>query len=256
MGIVTFVGAGPGSADLITVRGLRAIQQADCILYDALIDSELLNHAPLAVKIPVGKRAGKASTEQSFINQSLVESAKRYKHVVRLKGGDPSIFGRLDEELNALDAVSIEYTIVPGVTSACAAAAQIKRPLTQRGVARRIVFATSAAGQDEAGNQTMQSLSPAHADTLALYMAGRDRASIARRLLQQGWSSDTPVALVWDAGSTSSGHQQLTLGEMAWAQPVSQTDAPLMVLIGAAVGHAPATESEGIKAHIASRQTA
>jgi uroporphyrin-III C-methyltransferase len=235
MGIVTFVGAGPGSADLITIRGLRAIQQADCILYDALIDSALLNHAPLAMKIPVGKRAGKASTEQSFINQLLVDSAKRYKHVVRLKGGDPSIFGRLDEELSALDAVSIEYTIVPGVTSACAAAAEIKRPLTQRGVARRVVFATPATGQDEASNQAMQSLSPAHADTLALYMAGRDRASIARRLIQQGWNSDTPVALVWNAGSGASEQQHLTLSEMAWAQSLDQKDTPLMVLIGRAV---------------------
>jgi uroporphyrin-III C-methyltransferase len=237
MSTVQFVGAGPGSADLITVRGLRAIEQADCILYDALIDLSLLDSARSdAVKIAVGKRAGKASTEQNFINRLLVSSAQQYPRVVRLKGGDPSIFGRLDEELAALDEVGVEYSIVPGVTSACAAAATIKRPLTQRGVARKVMFATPAIGrQVDEPNQAIESLSPQQADTLALYMAGKDRAAIAQRLIQQGWATDTPVALVWNAGSQTARTQNTTLIDMAWIAGAEQFDQPLMILVGRAV---------------------
>jgi uroporphyrin-III C-methyltransferase len=233
--VVTFVGAGPGSADLITVRGLRAIGQADCILYDALIDEELLTYAPNALKIAVGKRAGKASTEQVFINRLLVSSAQRHSRVVRLKGGDPSIFGRLEEEMAALDAAGIEYAVVPGVTSACAAAATIKRPLTQRGVSRRVLFATPTTGRNVAQpNEALDDLSPQHADTLALYMAGRDRSSIARRLIEQGWAASTPVALVWNAGAIDAISETGTLASVAWAE-ARNSDAPLMILVGESV---------------------
>ncbi len=240
LGAVTFVGAGPGSADLITVRGLKAIEAADCILYDALIDDALLAHAPNALKLPVGKRAGKASTEQAFIDRLLVSSAKRFQNVVRLKGGDPSLFGRLDEEMAALDAENIEYSVVPGVTSALAAAAAIKRPLTQRGVARRVVFATPSMARGAVKKSELRALSPQSADTLALYMAGRDRAAHAQQLIDFGWPEATPAALVWSAGSDDVQSQTLTLKAIV-SQRFLQTDiastndAPLMILIGKAL---------------------
>src|SRR3954454_19652320 len=127
---VYLLGAGPGAADLITVRGARVLAQADVVLYDALITDDMLALCPQAEKISVGKRSGKRSTAQALINQRLVECAKKYKLVVRLKGGDPMMFGRADEELRALEAEGIEVEIIPGITAALAAAASTKQPLT------------------------------------------------------------------------------------------------------------------------------
>ncbi len=130
---VTIVGAGPGSADLITLRGARALASATVVLHDALIDPALREMSPNAEWIDVGKRGFCDSTAQTRINALLVQRAREGGHVVRLKGGDPSVFGRLDEELEALAAAGIACQVVPGVTSAIAAAADLRRPLTRRG---------------------------------------------------------------------------------------------------------------------------
>ena len=129
-GKVVLIGAGPGAADLITVRGARILSQADVVLYDALVTDEMLALCPQAEKISVGKRSGQRSTAQTVINQQLVECARKYRLVVRLKGGDPMIFGRADEELRALEAEGIEVEVVPGITAATAAAASTRLPLT------------------------------------------------------------------------------------------------------------------------------
>ncbi|MBS1171157.1 MAG: cobA, partial [Burkholderiaceae bacterium] len=137
-GKVYLIGAGPGAADLITVRGARLLAQADAVLYDALVTDEMLELCPQAEKINVGKRCGRKSAAQLFINRLLVNTARKHRMVVRLKGGDPMLFGRADEELSALDEAGIAYEVVPGITAALAAASAIARPLTKRGVARSV----------------------------------------------------------------------------------------------------------------------
>ena len=130
MGRVVLIGAGPGAEDLITVRGLRLLMQADCVFYDALVSPSLLSQAhPDAKLVDVGKRCGKKSTAQLFINKQLIDAASKYQRVVRLKGGDPMVFGRAGEELDALNEAGIAHQIVPGVTAALAAAADTSTPV-------------------------------------------------------------------------------------------------------------------------------
>src|SRR5271165_6063715 len=135
-GTVYLVGAGPGAPDLLTLRAAKLLAAADMVLYDALVHPDILALAVRAEKIPVGKRCGKHSTAQQFINKRLVDAARRYQVVVRLKGGDPMLFGRAQEEIAALVAAGIGFEVVPGVTAALAASAEIGIALTQRGHAR------------------------------------------------------------------------------------------------------------------------
>ena len=141
-GTVWLIGAGPGAIDLITVRGASLLKQAEVVLYDALVTPEILQLCSQAQLISVGKRSGQRSTAQTLINEQLVECAKRFERVVRLKGGDPMLFGRADEEIGALSAAGIEVEVVPGVTSALAASASLGQSLTLRGVARSVAFCT------------------------------------------------------------------------------------------------------------------
>ena len=118
LGKVHLVGAGPGAADLITVRGAKLLEQADIVFHDALVEPEMLDLCPQAIKVPVGKRCGKLSSAQHFINKRLVDAAKQYKTIVRLKGGDPMLFGRADEEIQSLSKAGVEVEVVPGITAA------------------------------------------------------------------------------------------------------------------------------------------
>ena len=188
-GRVIFVGAGPGPADLITLRGARALAQAEVVLHDTLIDHELRRHAPLALWVHVGKRGYRTSTMQTEINAQLLRHAQLGAVVVRLKGGDPSVFGRLEEELEVLHASGISTEVVPGITAALAAAAGTQRPLTRRGSGRSVALSTAVTREGDltAGRR---------ADTEVFYMAGRKLAELSRRLLAAGWDSDTPVQVV------------------------------------------------------------
>ena len=191
MGKVYLIGAGPGAADLITVRGARLLSGADVVLHDALIEPAMLDYAPHARRIAVGKRCGQRSTAQHFINKQIVDAAREHDVVVRLKGGDPMLFGRADEEMRALEAAGIEYEVVPGITAALASAATLKRSLTLRGVSRSVALATHsrAPDSDEIREQ-------ASADSLVFYM-GRDSApDIAQQLIDAGRAGSTPVAIV------------------------------------------------------------
>jgi uroporphyrin-III C-methyltransferase len=143
-GMVWLIGAGPGAVDLITVRGAALLQQAEVVLYDALVTPEILQLCSQATLISVGKRSGQRSTAQAVINEQLIACALRFERVVRLKGGDPMLFGRADEELTALESANIDYEIVPGITTAFAAAAALRQPLTKRGVARNVVITVEA----------------------------------------------------------------------------------------------------------------
>jgi uroporphyrin-III C-methyltransferase len=192
-GHVLFIGAGPGSADLITLRGARALARASVVLYDALTDPALREFAPAAEWVDVGKRGFSASTGQDRINVLLVQYASNGAIVARLKGGDPSVFGRLEEEQQALAEAGITSEIIPGVTSALAAAAASARPLTRRGDGRSVALTTAMTQERElhAGRR---------ADTEVFYMAGRQLAMLARRLTEAGWPADTPVCVVSRAG--------------------------------------------------------
>jgi uroporphyrin-III C-methyltransferase len=231
---VAFVGAGPGEADLITVRGAARLQDADVVLFDSLADPALRQLAPNARWIDVGKRGfsgvphaprgGRENTGQDTINALLVKHAQSGARVVRLKGGDPSVFGRLEEELEALAAAGIECEVVPGVTAALAAAAATQRPLTRRGAGRSVALTTAMtkAGELAAGR---------HADTESFYMAGKQLAALARRLVAAGWPAQTPVLVVSRAGwsdQLASEHAVATLGDAT----VLHSGRPTIVTVG------------------------
>ena len=224
---VTIVGAGPGSADLITLRGARALASASVVLHDALVDPALREMAPQAEWIDVGKRGFCDSTAQARINALLVQHARAPGHdihVVRLKGGDPSVFGRLDEELEALAEAGIACEVVPGVTAAVAAAADLKRPLTRRGSGRSVALSTA---MTRAG----QLVATRGADTEVFYMAGRQLAALSRRLIGAGWPPETPVAVVSRAGwpdQHGSDHRVDTLPEAV----VLHGGRPTVVIVG------------------------
>jgi len=156
-GRVIFIGAGPGAADLITVRGAQRLAQADVVLFDALTDPALRAYAPRARWLDVGKRGFCTSTGQTAIDALLVRMARQHAVVVRLKGGDPSIFGRLEEELQALAGAGIPSEVVPGVTAAIAAAAATQRPLTRRGAGRSVSLTTAARCAAPVGMRTRRS---------------------------------------------------------------------------------------------------
>ena len=232
---VAFVGAGPGEADLITVRGAQRLQDADVVLFDSLADPALRHLAPNARWIDVGKRGfsgvphaprggGKENTGQDTINALLVKHAQSGVYVVRLKGGDPSVFGRLEEELEALAAAGIECEVVPGVTAALAAAAGTKRPLTRRGTGRSVALTTAMTKSGDL-------IAGRHADTESFYMAGKQLAALSRRLVAAGWPAETPALVVSRAGwpdQIASEHSVATLGDAT----VLHSGRPTIVTVG------------------------
>jgi uroporphyrin-III C-methyltransferase len=228
LGKVYLVGAGPGAPDLITVRGARLLAQADVVLYDALVTPEMLALCERAEKISVGKRSGQRSTAQTVINQQLVECARRYGTVVRLKGGDPMLFGRADEELRALEAEGIEVEVVPGITTAVAAAASTLQPLTKRGVARSVAFFTSSTAPDEPDHPALP-----ETDTLVQYMGGREAAATAERLLAEGRRPDLPVVVVENCSRPDQHIRRLTLATLAHGLELAH--GPVLVMIGEAM---------------------
>ena len=225
-GKVTFVGAGPGAADLITLRGARALAQADVVLFDALTDPALRALAPQARWIDVGKRGFGRAAQQTEIDALLVRLAQQHAQVVRLKGGDPSLFGRLEEELAALSAHGIGCEVVPGVTAALAAAAAAQRPLTRRGRGRSVAFGTAMTREGEL-RATRQ------ADSEVFYMAGRQLGALSRRLLEAGWPADTPVCVVSRAGWSDQIVSSHRLDTMSPAT-VLHAGRPTVVTVGAA----------------------
>jgi uroporphyrin-III C-methyltransferase len=229
MGSVVFIGAGPGAADLITVRGAARLAQADVVLYDALTDPALRELAPHARWIAVGKRGFSHSTAQATINALLVKHATVSAVVVRLKGGDPSVFGRLEEEIGALARAGIECEVVPGITAALAAAATLQRPLTRRGThgsTGRSVSLTTAFTRAGALEATR------HADTEVFYMAGKQLAALSRRLLQAGWPAATPVSVVSRAGCVDARHSDHSVVTLAHAS-LLHAGRPTVVTVGA-----------------------
>ena len=225
MGCVAFIGAGPGAADLITLRGARLLAQADVVLCDALVDPALRELAPQARWIDVGKRGFNHATAQERIDALLVRHGRAQALVVRLKGGDPSIFGRLEEELQAVAAAGLQAEVVPGVTAALAAAADTRRPLTRRGLGRGVGLTTA---------MTRHGLLQASrtADTEVFYMAGRQLALLSRKLIAAGWPAQTPVSVVSGAGWADSLHSDHLLADLGQAAMLHM-GRPTVVVVGA-----------------------
>ena len=227
-GKVYLIGAGPGAADLITVRGARLLSQADVVLYDALVTPDMLALCPQAVKISVGKRSGQRSAAQEHINEQLIACARQYAVVVRLKGGDPMLFGRADEELNALESVGIAYDIVPGITTALAAAASVKQPLTKRGIARSVALFTSSTAPGETADTRIP-----ECDTLVQYMGGREAMLTAQRMLAAGFSPELPVIVIENCSREDERSVSLSLQQLSQGLPMST--GPVLVMMGEAM---------------------
>jgi uroporphyrin-III C-methyltransferase len=179
------------------VRAARVLGEAEVVFHDALVPAEILSLAPRAEKIAVGKRSGKLSTAQRFINKRLADAARRHQVVVRLKGGDPMLFGRAHEEISYLTRQNIAVRVVPGVTAALAASADLGVSLTQRGVSRSVVFATPRAAASERPSNWAAAV--AAADTAVLYMAAGEARFVLNALLSAGLGPDKPVAIVENA---------------------------------------------------------
>jgi uroporphyrin-III C-methyltransferase len=233
-GKVFIVGAGPGAPDLITLRGVQALHQADIILYDALVNPEILTHAPAGCGLVfVGKRCGRHSMKQSEINQLIVEEAKEGKTVVRLKGGDPLIFARGGEEALECAAARLEFEIIPGVSAALGAASFAGIPLTHRGVSSSVAFVTAhGAGNGETPDLTWKSLVP-YVDTLVIFMGGSWLEALMGALVESGLGPSTRVAVI----SNATCQQQVTiLGTLEnIAEEVRQTsvEPPMLIVVGA-----------------------
>ncbi|HEY9109186.1 MAG TPA: uroporphyrinogen-III C-methyltransferase [Roseateles sp.] len=221
---VIFVSAGPGAADLITVRGARALATADVVLADALADPALQDLAPKARWTYVGKRGFEHSAKQAEINAQLVAAARTHAVVVRLKGGDASVFGRLEEELQALAEAGIASEVIPGVTAASAAAAFTQRPLTRRGRGRNVSLTTAMTADGE----LRAALS---ADTEVFYMAGRQLASLGPKLIAAGWAPDSPTLVVSRAGCADSLSSEHLLRDLADAAAV-HSGRPAVLIVG------------------------
>jgi len=232
MGTVYLVGAGPGAADLLTVRAVRLLERADIVFHDALVEPDVLAIAARAEKIAVGKRCGAHSTSQRFINKRLVDAASRHAVVVRLKGGDPMLFGRAHEEIEALAAARIDFEVVPGVTAALAAAADTGVSLTRRGVARSVAFVTPRVGEGELPNAWAQSA--AAADTAVIYMASGQAGEVVAAMLAHGSQRDLPVAVVENAGRPG---RSWRVGRLADLRALAEAGAggPALILIGEVV---------------------
>lgn len=237
---VYLVGAGPGAADLITMRGANLLAQADIVFHDSLVEPEMLDLCPQAIKVAVGKRCGKLSSAQHFINKRLIDATQQYKTIVRLKGGDPMLFGRADEEIQTLKSHGIAVEVVPGVTAALAGAASIQQSLTLRGVSRSVAFITLAQGTENiTPGQAFQPLPNPNADTLVYYMGRKDAAKIAQQLIEKSpnQTADTPVHIMEAVSTKRERLWSSTLAELANGKAANWFDSssPALIMIGEAL---------------------
>jgi uroporphyrin-III C-methyltransferase / precorrin-2 dehydrogenase / sirohydrochlorin ferrochelatase len=230
-GFVSIVGAGPGDPGLLTRRGAARLAEADLVLYDALLDAEVLRLAPRAHCFYVGKRAGRPSVSQRAIERLLVRAARAGKRVVRLKCGDPFVFGRGGEEALALAAAGIAFEVLPGVSSAIAAPALAGIPVTHRGVSP--AFAVVSGHAEAAYGPVLDGLAPG-ALTVVVLMGLGERAAISARLLARGWSPATPAAVVLGAASDAAFAWRGSLAELGSAVlPEDRAHLPGVLVVGA-----------------------
>ena len=256
-GTVWLVGAGPGDPDLLTRKAERLLCAASVVFYDALVGPGVLELVPPSVRlVPVGKRSGRHSKDQKTIDALIVEAALAGESVVRLKGGDPSIFGRATEELEACRAAGVPVRVCPGVTAASAAAAGIGASLTLRGMARKLTFVTAHARAGEELSLDWAKLADPEA-TLAVYMGKAAASKVSSGLIAAGLPGDTPVALVENASLDNERVFHTRLDLLPIAARTALGDGPALILVGQAVetsrscGHAAPTRAASVQAGMA-----
>lgn len=249
-GEVWLVGAGPGDPDLLTRKAEKLIRAASVVFHDALVGEGVLVLVPDHVRlVSVGKRSGRHSKDQKSIDALIVEAAQAGERVVRLKGGDPAIFGRATEELDACRAAGIAVRICPGVTAASAAAADLGLSLTLRGLARRLTFVTAHTVKGRTVELDWAALADPQA-TLAVYMGKAAAAQVSAGLIGAGLPADTPVALVENASLDDGRHFMTRLDLLPLAAPTALGDGPALILIGQALGAASPDEKPAAVAAI------
>jgi uroporphyrin-III C-methyltransferase len=226
-GKVYLMGAGPGNPDLLTVQAVHILRRAEVVLHDHLVSQEILNLIPAWTQVRnVGKRCGYAGISQEQIHALLIAAAREGKQVVRLKGGDPLLFGRVGEEMEALARAGVEFEVIPGVTSAMGAAAAAKVPLTDRRYASKLVFLS----HHTAGNVSPEWDDAVMKDaTYAVYMPGKNYGEIAAKLMEGGMDASTPCVIVANATQAGERIHRTTLQELALEE---RLDAPSLLLIG------------------------
>ncbi|MDR7126086.1 uroporphyrinogen-III C-methyltransferase [Pseudotabrizicola sp. 4114] len=236
-GLVSFVSSGPGDPELLTLKAARRLAEADVVLFDDLASGPVLSHAgPQAELVAVGKRAGRASPKQDHVSRLLVDHARTGARVVRLKSGDSGIFGRLEEEILALTEAGIRFEIIPGVPSACAAAAAAGIPLTRRLTARRVQFIT---GADVTGDLPQGLNWAALADPLAttvVFMGKRTFPALAQALMTHGLPPETPALLAEAVGHPQQVLTRSTLAALAAQLAQGSGDQPALILYGPLAG--------------------
>ena len=243
-GYVTLVGAGPGDPDLLTLKAVKAIASADVILIDELVNPAILAHAPPGVRVvEVGKRGGCASTPQAFIERLMLAEARAGLHVVRLKGGDPYLFGRGGEERACLRSHGVRVDVVPGISSGLAAPSAIGVPLTHRSWSQGAIFVTGH-GKDAASEPNWAALAQSRL-TLVIYMGVARVASIQAGLLAGGMAPGTPVAVVQSASLDAQRQLLVTLQELPLALQASGLGSPSIIVVGEVVRCADAWDAHG-----------
>jgi uroporphyrin-III C-methyltransferase len=236
-GSVTLVGAGPGDPELLTLKAVRAIAAADVILHDALVDRAVLAHARDGARIiAVGKRGGRASTSQAFIHQLMLREARAGRHVVRLKGGDPFVFGRGGEEREALERAGIAVDAISGVTSGLAAAAAVGIPVTHRAMSHGVALVTGHAAQ---GGETPDWHALARSGlTIVIYMGMSTADALRRALLDAGLRPSTPVAVIANATSDRQDAVAATLGDFVERCAARGIASPAIIVVGDVAAYA------------------
>jgi uroporphyrin-III C-methyltransferase len=243
-GTVWLVGAGPGDPDLLTRKAERLMRAASVVFHDALVGPGVLELVPSHVRlVSVGKRSGRHSKDQRTIDALLVEAALAGERVVRLKGGDPAIFGRATEELEACRAAGVPVHVCPGVTAASAAAASLGLSLTLRGLARRLTFVTAHARAGEELVLDWQALADPQA-TLAIYMGKAAAPAVSAKLIAAGLAPDTPVVMVESASLPEERHFSTRLDLLPLAARAALGEGPAVILVGRSVA-ASSAESRG-----------
>jgi uroporphyrin-III C-methyltransferase len=245
-GAVWLVGAGPGDPELLTLKALKVLQIADVVVHDGLVSDEILELAPAAARrISVAKRKSRHSYSQDEINRMLVAFAREGLKVVRLKGGDPFIFGRGGEELEACREAGVPCHVVPGVTAALAAGASAGAPLTHRGTAQAVTFVTGHAKEGGEPDLDWESLAKAN-QTVVIYMGLSMAAPIAARLLAAGRDGATPALIVENASRADERRITITLSGLAEA--AAALSGPALLIVGEAMALAQAGEAETVEA--------
>jgi uroporphyrin-III C-methyltransferase len=249
-GTVHLVGAGPGAQDLLTLRAARLLGEADVVFHDALVPREILDLITNGKRILVGKRSGRRSTAQHFINKQLLDAAREHRVVVRLKGGDPMLFGRAHEEIEFLRRNGVQVEVVPGVTAALAAGAELQVSLTRRGISRSVTFVTPRVAEGARASSWVAAVMAA--DTAAIYMGAGEGAAIAEALLAAGKSPATAAAVVENASLARCTVRFGTLATLAAIAP-RETSGPALILLGEVFGAAQALAGDAAVRRAASQ---